>query len=120
MEKKILVNLGPVDQIPLGQGMCFVVLETEIAVIRPRTGGVFAIENRCPHRQGPLSEGVIGNGKVVCPLHGHKFDLETGKGSDGQECVKVFKTWQENGSVMIEFCYSPVGSSKHKQQLSLN
>lgn len=120
MEKNILVNLGPVDQVPLGQGMCFIILGIEVAVIRPRAGGLFAIENKCPHRNGPLSEGLIGNGKVVCPLHGHKFDLATGKGSDGQECIKVYKSWTENGSVMIEFRYASNRLDKHKQQLFLN
>lgn len=120
MDKVVLVNLGPADQIPLGQGICFVVLETEIAVIRSRTGGISAIENRCPHRQGPLSEGIIGNGKVVCPLHGHKFDLATGQGSEGHECVKVFKTWIDNGSVIVEMSYSTLNIANRKQKPSLN
>lgn len=120
MENIVHINLGPVDYIPLGQGLCFVILDTEIAVIRSRTGKIFAIENRCPHRQGPLSEGIIGNGKVVCPLHGHKFDLATGQGSEGHECVKVFKTWIENGSVMVEFSYPQINVTSRQQKPSLN
>ena len=96
------INLGGIEKIPLGQGACFVIKEEEIAVFRPRTGGIFAVQNRCPHRQGPLAEGVIGSGKVVCPLHGHKFDLLTGKGSEQSECVKVFKAWEEKGEIKVE------------------
>lgn len=120
MEKNILVNLGPADQIPTGQGICFVILEIEVAVFKSRTGEIFAIENRCPHRQGPLSEGIMGSGKVVCPLHGHKFDLATGQGSEGHECVKVFKTWISNGSVIVEMTYSSLNAGSRTQKPSLN
>ncbi len=97
-----VVNLGSVERIALGHGMCFIVEGEEIAVFRPRSGGLFAISNRCPHRQGPLSEGVMGDGKVVCPLHGHKFDIVSGQGSEAQECVKTFKVWDENGRLMLK------------------
>ncbi len=96
------VLLGPVDQIPVGQGRCFVVHGREIAVFRSRSGTIFAVENHCPHRGGPLSEGVIGDGKVVCPLHGHKFDFQTGQGSEAGECVAVFKIRQEQGQIILE------------------
>jgi len=74
----------------------------EIAVFRSRSGKITAIENKCPHRQGPLSEGIIDEGKVICPLHGHKFNLSTGKGSEKPECVKVFPVWLQNEYVYIE------------------
>ena len=102
MERSYCVNLGSVNDIPLGQGICFNVKGEEIAVFRSRDGRISAIENRCPHRQGPLSEGLIGNGKVICPLHGHKFDLNTGRGSETHECVRVFKTKVEDGQIFLE------------------
>jgi len=102
MEKLNIVNLGSVDQVSIGHGHCFIINDEEIAVFRPRNGGLVAIENKCPHRQGPLSDGIIGEGKVICPLHGHKFDLVTGEGSESSECVKVFKVWEEDGSIVIE------------------
>lgn len=105
--KMLFVNLGSINQIPIGQGQCFVVDGREIAVFRPRTGGIFAIENRCPHRQGPLADGVIGAGQVVCPLHGHKFDFMTGKGTDASECVKVFKVWEEQGTIKMAYPFCP-------------
>ena len=103
MERALLVTLGSVEQIPVGQGQCFVVNGEEIAVFRPRDGGIFAVQNQCPHRKGPLSEGVIGGGKVICPLHGHKFDLQTGKGQEEQECIRVYKIWEEAGQVRLEW-----------------
>ena len=102
MEQSIVIHLGAVADIPLGQGVCFIVKGEEIAVFRSRMGEIFAVANKCPHRQGPLAEGIIGNGKVVCPLHGHKFDLKTGEGSESHECVQTFKVWEENGQIMLE------------------
>ena len=98
-----VINLGLIESIPLGQGVCFIVHGEEIAVFRFRDGRIFAVANKCPHRQGPLAEGVIGNGKVICPLHGHKFDVQTGQGSEPHECVRVFKTWIDQGQIFLEY-----------------
>ena len=93
------VNLGSVEKIPLGQGRCYIIGKEEVAVFRQRDGRLFAVANRCPHRQGPLSEGVIGAGKVICPLHAHKFDLLTGVGAEPGECVKVFVVREADGEI---------------------
>lgn len=106
MDKKTFVNLGPVDQIALGHGRCFVVGGEEIAVFRLRDGKLAAVGNRCPHRQGPLSEGLIGNGKVVCPLHGHKFDLTSGEGTEKGECVRAFEVREQHGEIVLDFSAS--------------
>ena len=103
MEKTITINLGLMETIPLGQGRPFIVGGEEIAVFRCRDGAIAAIENTCPHLQGVLSDGLIGNGKVLCPLHGHKFDLKTGKGSEENECVRVFEASVENGAIVIQY-----------------
>ena len=95
------VNLGSVDKVPLGQGFCFVVGGEEIAVFRQRDGRLFATQNRCPHRQGPLSEGVIGAGKVICPLHAHVFDLCTGQGPKPEECVRTFPVREASGNILL-------------------
>ena len=96
-----IVNLGSVDAIPLGQGRCYVVGNQEIAVFRQRDGSLFAIQNRCPHRQGPLAEGLVGAGRVLCPLHGHQFDLRTGSGSEAAECVEAFSAQVVAGSIVL-------------------
>ena len=94
--------LGDVDAIPLGQGRCYVVGGQEIAVFRQRDGKVFATQNLCPHRQGPLSEGLVGNGKVICPLHAHHFDLATGAGGETAECVRTFAVEQSDGKLLVQ------------------
>jgi nitrite reductase (NADH) small subunit len=97
------IHLGSIDAIPLGQGRCFVVAGEEVAVFRQRDGKLFAVQNRCPHRQGPLAEGILGAGKVICPLHGHKFDLATGTGSEPAECVRAYPVEVRNGEIWIQF-----------------
>lgn len=72
-------NLGPVACIPLGEGRLFEAGTTLIAIFRARDGRVYATEPWCPHKGGPLIDGLVAAGKVVCPLHGYTFDLATGK-----------------------------------------
>ncbi len=96
----LVVNLGSVENIAKGQGRCFIVNQDEVAVFRQRDGRLFATQNRCPHRQGPLSEGIIGNGKVVCPLHAHKFDMCSGEG-EGHECITTFAVREVWGNIIL-------------------
>ena len=95
------VTLGSLEKIPLGQGRCFIVGGEEIAVFRQRDGCLFASQNRCPHKQGPLAEGVIGAGKVICPLHAHKFDLCTGKGAEKAECLRLYAVREVDGQIQL-------------------
>ena len=95
------INLGSIESIALGHARCFIVGGEEIAVFRQRDGKIFATQNRCPHKQGPLSEGVSGGGKVICPLHAHKVDLETGVGSEPHECVKVYAVREVDGEILL-------------------
>jgi nitrite reductase (NADH) small subunit len=65
------------DVPPLGSR----VIETEqgsIAIFRAADERIFAIKNQCPHKQGPLSEGIVHGCKVTCPLHNWVIDLESG------------------------------------------
>ncbi len=78
-------NLGPVAKIPPGEGRTFRVGRLDVAVFRARGGEVFATQARCPHRVGPLADGLLGASRVICPLHGYTFDLVTGQ-SVGNVC----------------------------------
>lgn len=71
-------DIGHIDDIPLrGARMVRTPLGC-IAVFRTGPAEVFAVSDRCPHRGGPLSEGIVHDRKVTCPLHGMVFSLETG------------------------------------------
>ena len=83
-------NLGPVDAIPPGEGRDFVVAGERIAVFRLRDSRLFATQARCPHRDGPLADGLTGDGLVVCPFHGWKFSLDTGLPVLGECGIAVY------------------------------
>ena len=74
------LDLGPVNQIPLrGARSVPVTGGDEIALFRTGDGAVYALVNRCPHKGGPLSQGIVQGDKVACPLHDWKISLATGQ-----------------------------------------
>lgn len=75
--------LGPVEQIPFGEGRAFGVDGEQVAVFRLRDGSLRALSAVCPHRGGPIADGTIDRQVVMCPLHQHAFDLETGCSTTG-------------------------------------
>ena len=75
-------SLGPASQVPLGEGKTFQIGELSIAVFRSRDGRLFSTQAFCPHKGALLADGIIGGGKLICPLHSCKFDLQTGKPAD--------------------------------------
>src|SRR5260370_18164948 len=81
----ISCNLGSVEGIPLGEGSEYQVVGETIAIFRERQGAVYGVQAQCPHRAGALADGIVGAGKVICPLHAFKFELATGAPL-GHEC----------------------------------
>jgi nitrite reductase (NADH) small subunit len=74
------------DEIPIGLGRAFRVGGHSIAVFRTRSGKVFAVAGTCPHRGGPLADGMLAGDQVVCPLHTFRFDSDTGACDQPGEC----------------------------------
>ncbi|KHO47360.1 MAG: ferredoxin subunit of nitrite reductase and ring-hydroxylating dioxygenase [archaeon GW2011_AR5] len=64
-------------------------------------GTFHAMDNTCPHRGGPLGEGMLDNGNVICPWHGWQFDVTTGKSPFMPVGVKVFETKIEGEDVLV-------------------
>ncbi len=102
-----MITLANANSIPMGQGRCFVVGNDEIAVFRQRDGRIFAALNRCPHRQGPLADGIVGDGRVICPLHAHQFNLATGEGSENCERIQTFPVEVVNGNLVMSYECEP-------------
>ena len=73
-----------------------------IAVFRNSVDQVFAMKDECPHKKGPLSQGIVHGTSVTCPLHNWKIDLTSGEalGPD-QGCTNVFETKIEDGKVFL-------------------
>jgi nitrite reductase (NADH) small subunit len=72
-------NLGSLTRIPRGEGRTYYVNGKAIAIFRTRDDEVFATQAFCPHKGGPLADGIIGACKVICPLHAYQFSLKTGQ-----------------------------------------
>ena len=91
------------ENIPQREGRAVHVAGMELAIFN--LGDRFmTIDNRCPHRGGPLCDGITTDMAVVCPLHGWKFDLQTGLAIRAAEpaCVATFPTRVENGIVLVD------------------
>ena len=75
-----------------------------IALFRTASDEVFAMKDECPHKKGPLSQGIVHGNSVTCPLHNWKIDLASGEALGADEgCTNVFSTKVENGKVFIDF-----------------
>ena len=73
-----------------------------IAVFRSAADEVFAVLDKCPHKAGPLSQGIVHGNTVTCPLHSWKIQLEDGQVVPPDVgCVKHFATKVDNGEVFL-------------------
>ena len=96
------IDIGPIDDIPVGEGRTFSIEGEQIAVFRLRNGVLRAVDAVCPHMGGPLADGLADESVVVCPLHGHTFDLTTGCESGGREMsVRSYPVEAIDGTVRV-------------------
>jgi len=73
-----------------------------IALFRTNDDRVFALRDTCPHKGGPLSQGIVHGTSVTCPLHNWKIDLASGEALGPDEgCTNVYPTKVENGMVYL-------------------
>ena len=97
------VTLSPLSAIPEGEGRTFDVGGQRLAVFRGRDGSVFATQAECPHKQGPLADGLLGGSVLICPLHALKFDLRTGKALNGDCSLRTYPArLGPTGQVLVE------------------
>jgi nitrite reductase (NADH) small subunit len=73
-------HVGPVEKIPLqgARRLCLKSAGKPVAIFRAGDGEIFALIDECPHKRGPLSEGIISGHSVTCPLHNWVIGLEDG------------------------------------------
>lgn len=74
-----------------------------IAVFRNAEDEVFALLDKCPHKGGPLSQGIVHGRKVTCPLHGWNIQLENGNAvAPDAGCAQRFESRVEDGVVLLK------------------
>ncbi|NLR70130.1 nitrite reductase small subunit NirD [Novosphingobium sp. ERN07] len=97
------LDIGPVDQITSGTARTLpVVGAEEIAVFRTQKNEFYALVNKCPHKQGPLSQGIVHGNVVTCPLHNWNISLKTGEAlGDDEGCVPVIPMKVDAGRMYL-------------------
>jgi nitrite reductase (NADH) small subunit len=95
-------EVGRLDELEDGERLRVLAGSTDLAVFRAG-GEVFAVDNRCPHRGGPLSEGPLQGASVTCPLHFWRFDLRTGLCPDRPGAsVRTYQVKvEEDGRILV-------------------
>jgi len=96
------IRVSKTDSFPLKEGRCVTIGGEDVAVFN--LGDRFlAVDNACPHRSGPLCDGIVSGATVICPLHNYKNSLETGevKKPDVPVRVQTYETRVESGVLMI-------------------
>jgi nitrite reductase [NAD(P)H] small subunit len=94
-------GLGPVDQIPYGEGRAFATAGHQIAVFRKRDGSLRALSAVCPHQGGPIADGQIDNTVVLCPLHMNAFELDTGHSTTGITPLRSYRVEIDDGQIFV-------------------
>ncbi|MGN8021122.1 nitrite reductase small subunit NirD [Phyllobacterium sp. 22229] len=79
------VEIGTINDIPRRGARCVNTPDGRIAVFRTMEDQIFAIDDQCPHKGGPLSQGIVHGAAVTCPLHNWVISLETGKALGADE-----------------------------------
>jgi nitrite reductase (NADH) small subunit len=97
------LDIGALDSIPVQGARVVKAAQGCIAVFRPSRDAVFALEDRCPHKAGPLSQGIVHGNAVTCPLHNWVINLETGSAMGADEgAVRTFPLRIANGRILID------------------
>ncbi len=96
------IAIGSISDIPQRGARSIETPQGRVAVFRTADDRILAIDDRCPHKGGPLSQGIVHGASVTCPLHNWVISLETGK-AEGADvgCVRTIPIKVENGAVFI-------------------
>ncbi len=96
------IAIGNIEDVPLRGARCVATPAGRIAVFRTAENRFFAIEDRCPHKDGPLAHGIVHGNTVTCPLHNWVISLATGEAQGADEgAVRTYALKVEDGRLFI-------------------
>jgi len=96
------IEIGTIDDIPRLGARIIKTPTGDIAIFRNAEDKVFALDDRCPHKGGPLSQGIIHGTNVTCPLHNWVIGLEDGKAAAPDiGCAKTYPIKVEGGTLHL-------------------
>ncbi|MDV7144395.1 nitrite reductase small subunit NirD [Tropicimonas sp. TH_r6] len=97
------IDIGALEDIPTRGARVVKTALGCVAIFRTGEEEVFALEDRCPHKGGPLSEGIVHGASVTCPLHNWVFSLETGEATGADEgMVPTYPARVEAGRILLD------------------
>ena len=95
-------KLCQLDEIPRQGSRVVASASGDIALFRTADDEVFAVHDECPHKGGPLSQGILSGQTVTCPLHGWKIELASGEAvAPDAGCARTFSVKRVDGDVWI-------------------
>ena len=97
----VLLEVCGIADVPLGEGRAVTIGDRRVAVFHA-VSGWYALEDACPHRGGPLSDGILAERCVACPLHDRRFDLATGAALNDGDDVTAHRVELLDGRVFVE------------------
>ncbi len=96
------IEIGDIEDIPRQGARVVRTSQGDIAVFRTATNEVFALHDRCPHKSGPLSQGIVSGKTVTCPLHNWNIQLDSGEAvAPDKGCARSFPVKVTDGHVYI-------------------
>lgn len=97
------IEVGLLEDIPYLGSRVVKTSGTDIAIFKTGTGAIFALEDKCPHKGGPLSQGIVHGKSVSCPLHNWNISLESGEalGADSG-CSHIIATQIKGDKIFLE------------------
>lgn len=97
------LDIGALDDIPQRGARVVKTVHGCVAVFRTHDDQVFALHDRCPHKGGPLSEGIVHGHSVTCPLHGMVIALTDGHAQGADEgAVATYPVRVEGGRILLD------------------
>ena len=96
------INVGAIEDIPLRGARKIKTALGCVAIFRTGEQEIFAASDLCPHKGGPLSEGIIHDQSVTCPLHNWVFDLNTGQAQGEDGSISTFPVEIRDGRIWLD------------------
>lgn len=103
LHSKTWIDVGGLEDIPRQGARVLKSPAGCIAVFRTAADEVYALDDKCPHSEGPLSQGIVHGAHVTCPLHNWVFDLATGQAQGADEGrVRTYPLKLEAGRILLD------------------
>ena len=100
------IDIAPLDAVPLRGARLVRTPHGCVAVFRTAADEVYALDNACPHKNGPLAEGIVHDASVTCPLHNWVISLKTGKAQGADEGqVATYPAKVSQGRILLDAAF---------------